>query len=260
MSELTAHVSGAGTRLLRIGVIVVATVGLTAAVARGFGVAITMQSDSNRVLDTSPFDEWSVRALGLLLRVSRDSQTYADAAGEDRLLTRKYNTHPVTTLLHVVPAALFMVLAPLQFSRRIRSRHITWHRLGGRVLIVAAIPLVASGFYFGLAMPFAGFAEASAIVLFGALFVLSIARGVMAIRNGNRIVHGVWMTRMFGVAIGVALQRVVGIVSAVLTQRPPHAWFALSIWLGFLIGTASAEMVIRSRRANLPAVAVAISG
>jgi hypothetical protein len=260
MSELTTRVSRAGSRLLRIGVIVVATVGLTAAVGRAFGVAITMKAHSNPVLDTSPLDEASVRVLGLLLRVSPDSETYAEAAEEDLLLARKYNTHPVTTLLHVVPAALFMVLAPLQFSRRIRSRHITWHRLSGYLLTAAAFPLVASGFYFGLAMPFAGFAETSAIVLFGALFLFSIAHGFVAIKSGNRVMHGVWMTRTFGIAIGVALQRVVAMISALLTQRPPHAWFALSVWLGLLIGAASAELAVRSRRASVPSVKLAVSG
>src|SRR5437762_13242500 len=32
--------------------------------------------------------------------------------------------HPLLTLAHIVPGALFMVLGPLQLGRRIRARHL----------------------------------------------------------------------------------------------------------------------------------------
>src|SRR5262245_60287473 len=36
--------------------------------------------------------------------------------------------YPVLTLVHILPGLLFMVLGPLQFNRRLRRRHLEWHR------------------------------------------------------------------------------------------------------------------------------------
>ena len=47
-----------------------------------------------------------------------------------------FAARPSLTLLHILPAALFIVLMPLQFVSRIRTRHVAWHRWSGRLLIV----------------------------------------------------------------------------------------------------------------------------
>jgi uncharacterized membrane protein YiaA len=44
--------------------------------------------------------------------------------------------HKALTFTHILPAALFMVLMPLQFIRRIRERRLAWHRWSGRLLII----------------------------------------------------------------------------------------------------------------------------
>ncbi|HEY3738401.1 MAG TPA: hypothetical protein VGL53_01090, partial [Bryobacteraceae bacterium] len=44
--------------------------------------------------------------------------------------------HRTLTLLHILPAALFLGLMPLQFVTRVRVRWIRWHRWSGRVLLV----------------------------------------------------------------------------------------------------------------------------
>jgi uncharacterized membrane protein len=198
--------------------------------------------------DLSRIDAMSLRLLADGFGIDRHNAVYQDAVDQNRRLVRKFNRHPTTTFLHVVPGALFMLLAPLQFSRRFRARHPRWHRIAGRVLVVIAIPIAISGLYFGLAMPFAGFAEASAVALFGALFLISITRAFVAIRRGDVEQHREWMTRMFGIAIGVALQRVMAMICAAVTLRGPESWFALSVWLGFGIGAASAEILIRTQQ------------
>src|SRR6266536_1238133 len=46
-----------------------------------------------------------------------------------------FAAHRMLTLLHIIPAALLIVLMPLQFVSRIRTRHIIWHRWSGRFVI-----------------------------------------------------------------------------------------------------------------------------
>src|SRR5688572_30972026 len=42
-------------------------------------------------------------------------------------------------ILHVVGATVFVVLGALQFSARFRRRRPSWHRIAGRVAILAAL-------------------------------------------------------------------------------------------------------------------------
>lgn len=43
-------------------------------------------------------------------------------------LDRNFAAHQLLTFAHILPAALLIVLMPLQFVRRVRDRHIQWHR------------------------------------------------------------------------------------------------------------------------------------
>src|ERR1700724_3942493 len=46
---------------------------------------------------------------------------------------------PLITFLHVLPAGLWMVLAPFQFVKRIRSRWLNYHRWTGRLLVTLGL-------------------------------------------------------------------------------------------------------------------------
>jgi uncharacterized membrane protein len=180
--------------------------------------------------------------------VERGTPAYGEIADQNRRMFVKFNRHPTATLLHVLPAALLVMLAPLQFSRRIRARHIQWHRWSGRVIVAIAIPVGISGLFFGLLMPFAGTVEASAVATFGVLFLFSLIRAVIAIRSGDVARHREWMMRMFSVALGIATVRIAGIVLAVLTRQGPEVWFGHSVWIGFGGTVAMAELWIRYTR------------
>jgi hypothetical protein len=77
-----------------------------------------------------------------------------------------------------VPGGLFLLLAPLQFSSRLRSRHVALHRWSGRILLPLLVAGALPGVYFGVVKPFGGPGEAVAIVLFGGMLFISI--GVFA--------------------------------------------------------------------------------
>src|SRR5216683_2518354 len=60
--------------------------------------------------------------------------------------------HNALTLTHILPAALFMVLMPLQFIRRIREQHLAWHRWSGRLLIVLGFVVSVSALVMSFTM------------------------------------------------------------------------------------------------------------
>src|SRR5437868_596747 len=58
-----------------------------------------------------------------------------------------FGRHPIVTLIHILPGALFMILGPLQFMPRIRSRYPWLHRLSGRIYIITGYIIGISALY-----------------------------------------------------------------------------------------------------------------
>ncbi|HEU5251388.1 MAG TPA: DUF2306 domain-containing protein [Thermoanaerobaculia bacterium] len=163
----------------------------------------------------------------------------------------RYAANPLLTLAHVVPGGVFLILAPLQFSARIRNRHIRFHRWSGRVLVATALVAAAAGLHFGLSMPYGGSGEAAAIAVFGGLFVIAVLRAFVAIRQRQVAVHREWMIRAFAIAIGIATVRVVAaVLDLALTPAGvgPSKIFVLSLWIGWGATLAAAEIWIQHTR------------
>jgi len=163
----------------------------------------------------------------------------------------RFAAHPLLTLVHVLLGGFFLLVAPLQFSARIRTRHIQFHRWSGRILLPAVVVSVLAGLYFGIFIPYGGPGEAAAIALFGGLFLVAICRAFLAIRRHQVARHREWMIRVFAIAIAISTVRVVAVVLDVaLTPagfRPPEL-FVLSLWTGWVITLGVAELWIRYTR------------
>lgn len=228
--------------------VVLALIGVIASFGRGVSVTQLLRSEQRPRPELSRFDSLNIVNSAPLYRARPGSAKFQVIDRETRRFNRRFSEYPGVTLLHILPAALFMLLAPLQFSRRIRARHIRVHRWSGRLLVALAIPIGISGLFFGLFMPFSGVVEASAVVFFGGLFLFAVGRAFFAIRRADVPRHREWMIRMLGIALGVSTVRLVGIALALLTREGPHVWFGLSIWIGFALTLAVAEVWIRATR------------
>jgi uncharacterized membrane protein len=164
---------------------------------------------------------------------------------------RRFAAHPVVTLLHVIPGGLFLLLAPLQFVTRVRSRYPDVHRWSGRALLLLAGIVGCTGLYFGLAMPYGGRGEAIAIGVFGGLLLVAATTAFVAIRRRQVARHREWMLRVFAIAIAISTVRLIGAVAdVVLTPAgwPPKEVFVFSIWTGWILTLGTAEVWIRHTR------------
>jgi uncharacterized membrane protein len=192
---------------------------------------------------TEPTRQRVLRALG-----AADPPAAGRAAELERF-DRRFAAHPRATRLHILPGALFLLLAPLQFAPRLRSGFPRLHRWSGRLLLALGLVTAATGFYFGLLMPFGGAAEAVAIALFGGVFLAALALAFVAIRRGEVARHRAWMIRAFAVAAGIATVRLVGAVfEVVLTPAGwhPRSIFVLGLWTGWSLTLAAGEVWIAS--------------
>ncbi len=196
-----------------------------------------------------------------LSALERSDPFWAKRREDVRRFDGRFAAHPLLTLLHVLPGGILLTLAPLQFSRRIRSRHIQFHRWSGRVLILTTFVVVLTGLYFGVLMPYGGPSEAIAAALFGGFCLAAVGRAFLAIRKRQVAVHREWMIRAFAIAIGISTIRVVGgAFDIVLTPAgySSQEIFLLSFWSGWLLTLGAAELWIRytrprSRSAAVPA-------
>ena len=178
----------------------------------------------------------------------------AETVDETYALDRWFVAHPVLALLHVVPGGLFLTLAPFQFSSRIRTRYIRFHRWSGRVLVLAALPAGLSGLLLGALFPYGGPAAASAVFVAGTLFLAALIRGFVAIRRRDVMLHREWMIRMFSIGIGIATIRVVALVLFAITRARAEALAGVSFWIGWVLSFAVAELWIRHTRPQRIAV------
>ena len=121
--------------------------------------------------------------------------------------------YPTVVALHVVLGGVYLLLAPFQFVRRIRSRHLGYHRRMGRALVAVGMVVGVTALFMGLVIHFSGWAEGVLIALFGSLFLFALGKGFVHVRAGRVALHREWMIRAFVIALGVATQHVVFVSS-----------------------------------------------
>jgi uncharacterized membrane protein len=216
-------------RGLRCIAIVLVTVGVTIATVRGLALL--------GVIDV-PALQGQVQAayatLGLPIPI-----------GELEAYEKSFGAHPFAAAAHILPAFLFITLAPFQFSSALRARHVRLHRWSGRALLVLAVPLGLSGLFLGLKTPFGGDLEAYGVALAGALFLGSMVKAFIAVRRGDLRGHRIWMTRAFAVALSVSTMRVVLPLLMAFTGAGLQAMFGVAVWIGLLTTIAAAELWLK---------------
>ena len=153
--------------------------------------------------------------------------------------------YPYLTLIHIVPGVLFMILGPLQFSSRIRSRYPRFHHVNGRIFLICGGIVGTSALVMSFGMPaIGGVNQAAATTLFGAFFLFAFGKAFWHIRRREITLHREWMIRGFAVGLAVATIRpIVGFFFATsrLTHLTPHEFFGTAFWIGFTLQLIAAE-------------------
>ena len=146
--------------------------------------------------------------------------------------------------LHIVPGAVYLLLAPLQLAYRIRSRHYTFHRRLGRVLATAGMISGVFALIFGGLFSFGGLPEASAAVVFGLWFLTCLVLAVRAIRRDDIVHHRRWMIRAFAIGIGIGTTRIWLLILGVAGLDFASS-FGPAFWISFILHALIAELWLR---------------
>ena len=165
--------------------------------------------------------------------------------------------YPLLTLIHIVPGALFMILGPLQFVRRIRSRYIRIHRWSGRVFVVLGFVIGFTALAMSSLMSIGGAVERAATTLFALIFLFDLGKAFLHIRRREIALHREWMIRAFAIGLAVATVRpIVGMFFA-FSGLSPQEFFGIAFWIGFTLHLVAAEVWINYTRPRLKKAALA---
>jgi uncharacterized membrane protein len=149
--------------------------------------------------------------------------------------------HMALTLVHIIPGAIFLVLAPLQFVPAIRDKHLNVHRWLGRILLISGLVIGTSALVMSYTMNIGGANETAATTLFAIVFLFCLVKAYRHIRRKEVAQHREWVIRMYGVGLGVATTRpIVGMFFA-FRKLTPHEFFGIAFWLGLTITFLGAE-------------------
>src|SRR5579871_1306687 len=155
-----------------------------------------------------------------------------------------FTRHMALTLIHILPGALFLVLAAVQFMPGVRRKHLQFHRWSGRILVVLGLVIGISALVMSYTMNIGGPNETAATTLYAIVFLICLVKAYRFIRRKQVARHREWMIRAYAVGLGVATTRpIVGAFFA-FRRLTPHEFFGIAFWLGFTTTFLAAEVLI----------------
>jgi len=165
----------------------------------------------------------------------------------------RFFTSPLPVVVHIVSSSLFAILGAFQFSAGFRRRWPRWHRVAGRLLVVAGLLVGLSGiwmafFYYPRPVGDGDFLAALRL-LFGSAMIVSIVLSFVAIRRRDVRGHRAWMMRGYAIGLGAGTQVLVLMVGEMIAGKPSEFSRAVLMGAGWVINLAVAEWVIRKRSA-----------
>jgi hypothetical protein len=154
-----------------------------------------------------------------------------------------FASHAGLTLAHIIPAILFVLVAPFAvFARFVRLR---WPE---RILFPLGA-LVGLTAYAMTAYSIGGWTERSAIYLFDTLFLFSLGRAFLHSQRGETVLKRRWLLRSVAILLGIGTARPVMVIffaTSRLTHLSPNQFFGIAMWAGFSINLLVFEFWLRS--------------
>ncbi|WP_317169450.1 DUF2306 domain-containing protein [Mucilaginibacter humi] len=144
---------------------------------------------------------------------------------------------------------IFLLLTPLQFSKKIRAKNIRFHRFSGWLVAASALIIGITALVMSFKMAIGGAVEtAAATFTFALFFLFALCKALYYIRNKKILLHREWMIRMFAIGLAIATVRpIVGLFFG-FSSLSPHQFFGIAFWIGFTLHAILAEVYIRRYR------------
>lgn len=165
----------------------------------------------------------------------------------------RFNVVPWTLLLHSLGGMTFGLLGPIQFSRAIKNRFSKFHRMSGRIFVLAGMMLALSALRLLVEFPNNStwvLVTARAVAGLGLMATLTLA--LIAIMKRDIPQHRNWMIRAYAIGMGAATIAFIQLPIFLIRGKALEGYFADSLFvLSWVINLTIAELVIRFLRAKI---------
>jgi hypothetical protein len=157
-----------------------------------------------------------------------------------------FASHASLTLVHIIPALIFVLAVPFYYMRRF-AHSPRVYRFIERILFLLG-SIVGTTAYAMSTHAVGGWLERSAVLFFNSLFLYALCRSFLYSLHHGRTLTRRWMTRAIGILLGIATTRpVMGVFFATssLTHLQPKDFFGIAFWIGFSLNTLLVELWLR---------------
>jgi uncharacterized membrane protein len=107
---------------------------------------------------------------------------------------------------HVLAAFLALIIGPINFSTRIRQRHLQLHRILGRVYVISVFIGAATGVALAAGRP-----GLPGTAMQAAAWIVCTTAALVTARNGQIVQHRQWMVRSYAVTFTFVSSRVLNL-------------------------------------------------
>ncbi len=167
----------------------------------------------------------------------------------------RFLVHPIAIYLHAGGGSLYLLLGAFQFYTPLRLRWPRWHRLAGRILVVAGTLAALSGLWMTQTFPSApgnpdllyGFR-----VMFGLGWIICLTLGLLAARQRDIPTHSAWMMRAHAIALGAGMTVLTFGFWLLIGGSDSPQVSALTQFAAWSINLALAEWFIQRRNRKHP--------
>ncbi len=164
----------------------------------------------------------------------------------------RFFASPLPVVLHIVGAAVYIILGAFQFAPGFRRRWPGWHRVAGRLVVLCGLLVGLSALWMTLfyAWPVGDGALLAALrLLFGSAMIVFIVLGFTAILRRDVRRHRAWMMRGYALGLGAGTQALILAAGVMIVGPPSELSRALLMGAAWAINLAVAEWAIRRRPA-----------
>ncbi|PSR52679.1 hypothetical protein AHMF7605_03635 [Adhaeribacter arboris] len=204
---------------------------------------------TNSILPILKMAMFLLATIGLVLVIRRSLILSGFMSDNNKPGFTGFDVNSGTTILHIVPGALFMLLGPLQFMPRIRGRHLLFHRWSGRVFIAAAYTIGLTSVVLSFTKPLlGGLSEAVASVFFSVFFLVCVSLSLHYILKKQVLLHREWMIRAFSLGLAIATVRLITVFTFIFFKVRPENFLGIAFWMGFTCHAIVAEVWINYTR------------
>lgn len=147
---------------------------------------------------------------------------------------------------HIVGGLVATLLGPLQFWPKIRRDYLPFHRIAGRVYLVAVLGGSLASLGLSFRMNSANAAYAAGLIGLAGAWILTTGLAFVAIRRKNLAQHKQWMVRSYVVTFAFVTFR---LLDDTLSNRglvPAHEFYSIIAWGCWSVPLLITEAILQS--------------